>query len=72
MSSPSEPPGHEISFEKSPGQASLRELPQTFEIDGGNGDDFDDDIDTFRKGFTKNDRRDMKRMGKHQELMVRR
>ena len=70
MSSQPEFTSHEMSG-KLQSQASLREVPGLFDVDGCDDGSFDDSVNSSRKGFTKNDRKDMKRMGKRQELMVR-
>lgn len=57
---------------KSPVQHSLRKMTKESNdscAENTDGID-DDDAEPRRRGFTKNDRRDMQRMGRRQELMV--
>ena len=64
---------HEASG-KFPVQHSLRKIArgsndESIENNGGEGEG-EGDAEPRRRGYTMNDRRDMQRMGKRQELMV--
>ena len=56
---------------KSPINASLSEIGRRYNLDGIDDDDGFNESDSRRRGHTKNDQRDMHRMGKRQELIVR-
>lgn len=60
---------HEASG-KSPVQHSLRKIARGSNDESIENNDGDGDAVPRRRGFTMNDRRDMQRMGKRQELMV--
>ena len=56
---------------KYPARASLSEVSRGYNLDGGG--DFDevfDETESKRTGHTRNDQKDMSRMGKRQELIV--
>lgn len=55
---------------KSPVNASLSEIGRRYNLDGIDDDDGFNEADSRRRGHTKNDQRDMTRMGKRQELIV--
>ena len=55
---------------KSQVESSLSEISRRYNVDGIDDDDGFDDNDPRRRGHTRNDQRDMHRMGKRQELIV--
>jgi hypothetical protein len=55
---------------KKPANESSKEIPRKYELDGIDEDGCDDYHGVRSHGFTRNDRRDMDRMGKVQELRV--
>lgn len=54
---------------KSQVESSLSEISRRYNVDGIDDDDGFDDNDPRRRGHTRNDQRDMHRMGKRQELI---
>lgn len=55
---------------KHPARASLSEVSRGYNLDGGDDDEVFDETESKRTGHTRNDQRDMSRMGKRQELIV--
>lgn len=51
-------------------ESSLSEISRRFNVDGIDDDDGFDENDPRRRGHTRNDQKDMHRMGKRQELIV--
>lgn len=51
-------------------ETSLSEISRRFNVDGIDDDDGFDENDPRRRGHTRNDQKDMHRMGKRQELIV--
>lgn len=54
---------------KYPARASLGEMSPGSNLNGGD-DDLFDEVEANRMGHTRNDQRDMSRMGKRQDLIV--
>lgn len=51
-------------------ESSLSEISRRYNVDGIDDDDGFDENDPRRRGHTRNDQKDMHRMGKRQELIV--
>lgn len=54
---------------KYPARASLGEVSPSYNLNGANDEIFDE-TESKRMGHTRNDQKDMSRMGKRQELIV--
>lgn len=54
---------------KHPAGASLSEVSRGYNLDGDDDDGFNE-TESKRTGHTRNDQKDMSRMGKRQELIV--
>lgn len=62
--------GNGSSNGKYPARASLSEVPRGYNLNGGDDDEVFDETESKRTGHTRNDQKDMSRMGKRQELIV--
>lgn len=55
---------------KHPARASLSEISRGYNLSGADDDEVFDETESKRTGHTRNDQKDMSRMGKRQELIV--
>lgn len=62
--------GNGSSNGKHPARASLSEISRGYNLSGGDDDEVFDETESKRTGHTRNDQKDMSRMGKRQELIV--
>lgn len=62
--------GNGSSNGKHPARASLSEISRGYNLNGGDDDEVFDETESKRTGHTRNDQKDMSRMGKRQELIV--
>ena len=70
MTAPSTANGNGDASGKTPVHASMSEVSRRYNIDGLDDDDGYDETDSRRRGHTRKDQKDMRRMGKRQELIV--